>query len=134
MTFGFEIVNIFAVFGTTFLMMAVKVLWYTKPVFGSWVPEKNLTEERDSRAYVQVALATLSSFVALFIVSYASALTPVLSLQDGQVALGLFVFAAALRAHYALLEKQTLRHLIADFLYLAVFIIGGAFIFAHWPS
>lgn len=135
MSYGFEIVNLFAVLGTTCLMVALAVVWYAPAIFGKWLPGSQTdTKISDVQGYIQVALSGIALFAALFVIASVVNIVPLIEVTAYQAGAALFLVVAGIRGSEAVRLQHSLRHFLIDCGYYALVIIGGTLLFTHWPS
>jgi len=131
MSYGFEIVNMISVVGVACLALALFVVWPRIAFVLFKVPVPTYTA-KDS--YLRLALAFLSIFAVLALVAYATALSPLLSVHSLIVAVCIYAIVASISAVQALLRGTSARQYLAESCFSALLIIGGALLFAFWPS
>lgn len=124
----FELVNEIAIIGVAFLMMAVATVWYSSMLFGV----QSSGSEKKSSVF-QLAATFVCYFCMLFLLAYASALAPLVSLSPLSVLISLAGFTAALTASKAVLEEKTLRYYLINLGFYVIFIIGGGLVLHYWP-
>lgn len=134
MKFGFEIINILAVIGTTFLMLAVYTVWSMHLFFGRYMSQKQVEEAPGLRAVVRVGAIALCLFVAIAILAYVLAVAPLAGVEPLLAACGLLLLVLALLAVYASASNQSFREYLINSLFCTVCVIGGAVLLLYWPA
>ena len=134
----FEFVNIIAVIGTTFFMMAVATLWYSEYLFQkSWLKATNLTEVDMENAAPNMkrsmVLTFLSYGVTVFCISVAIGYSQVFGVSVQKISLLLVVGFSAFLGAFTVWEQRPLTYYLITTGFVAIFILGSTFFLYHWP-
>jgi hypothetical protein len=131
----FEIINIVAVAGTTFLMMAVRTIWYSSAVFGKKVPNASIgDEDKTNNQRLMELCSTFCAFAILFsLISYVLGVSPLLPINSIGIGLG---FALLLSSFSIMRGIEKARpyseHLVTAGFY-AVLALCGTAVLNYWP-
>jgi len=134
----FDIINEVAVLGTTFLLMAVSIVWYSNMLFGKFfsVHEKAMLSQ-DTLSASQKTSVTIVTFACYFIllsgISYAIAVAPLLSVTSANMALFVAAFGSALFTLPLVALHHTFRFILVNIGFVITFVCVGAFVINYWP-
>lgn len=134
----FDYVNIVAVLGTTFFMMAAATLWYSEYLFlKPWLSSTGLTEadlERASPHMMRNSLLTFLSYVVMvYLIARVIGYAEVFALPVREVSLMMVLGVSAFLVGFVVWEQRSLVYYAITAGFSAVFILGSAFFLYHWP-
>lgn len=134
----FELVNLVAIFGTAFFMMAVATLWYSEYLFlRPWLTSIKLTEaDIDAAAPNQKrnAVVTYMSYViAIYLIARVIAHVQLYDLSVREVSVLMALGFAALLVGFVLWEQRSFAYYVITVGFSTVFILGSSFFLYYWP-
>lgn len=134
----FESVNLIAVLGTTFFMLASATIWFSPLLFGKWWLQELKVTEAEIEAnrqniYLHLVLMAGGYFAALlvlmhYVVRY-DVTTDVVWQHAGAVA----VLVGALFGSMVLWENRSYRYFLVVGGFYGYFIVIGMVLLTYWP-
>jgi hypothetical protein len=117
----------------TLLMMCLSTLWYSKYLFGGVFEQEARvgTHEAGDTRYVLVG-TFVSYFLILMGVAFALAVGEKIALHREVLSVGMWIGASAALLPSYMWEKRSLRLYAVMCGFLAVLIIGGAYLLSTW--
>lgn len=133
-----EGINIIAVFGTTFFMMASATVWFSPFMFGrQWLRELNVSESEieASRGNMpfHLGLTALCYVLALSVLAQVLSHATYLEVENRVVIGAMAVFAVALVGNTALWENRSRVYFLVNAGFYAYFVIVGMLMIKYWP-
>lgn len=134
----FEFVNIVAVIGTTFFMMAAATLWYSEYLFlKPWLSSTGLTEDDLEKAAPHMvrnsALTFLSYIVVVYLIARIIGQAEVFAVPVKEVGVLMALGFAALLVGFVVWEQRSVVYYAITAGFSTVFILGSTFFLYHWP-
>jgi len=133
-----EGINIVAVLGTTFFMMASATVWFSPFMFGKlWLRELKITESdidasrRDMTFYLSVT--ALSYAAALTVLAHVVSHMPYLEVGNTEVIVAMSVLVVAVLGNTALWENRSRVYFLVNAGFYAYFVIVGMLMIQYWP-
>ena len=134
----FEGINLVAVLGTTFFMMASATVWFSTMFFGkAWMRALKITEAEIEASrqnlFWHLGLTALLYGLALTVLSYVVAHVTELEVTVLEAALAIAAFAVALLGSAAVWENRSRAYFMITTGFYVYFVVVGMFILAYWP-
>ena len=134
----FDGVNIIAVIGTTFFMMASATVWFSPMMFGKlWLRELKVTEEEIEASrqsmYTHLGLTAFSYAVALFVLAFIALRIGDLEITTLEGSVIIVALVVAFLGNISLWENKTLTYFLINSSFYTYFIIIGMFMLSYWP-
>lgn len=134
----FEGINLVAIIGATFFMMASATVWFSPLMFGKqWLRELNATED-EIEASRQNMLVHLSINAVLYAVALLVLSIFVVRLDDmgmtlDEAAISFACFAIAMMGATALWENKSKVYVLINGSFYLYFVIVGMLLVNYWP-
>lgn len=134
----YEGVNIVAVLGATFFMMASATVWFSPLMFGAqWLRELKVTEKEIEASrqnlVVHLGLTAIGYAVALCTLAFTLAHFRIDPNEITSVALGSVLLVVGLSGTTALWENRSRWYFIINAGFYVYFLVGGLYILSYWP-
>jgi hypothetical protein len=134
----YEGVNIIAVLGTTFFMMASATIWFSPLLFGTqWLRELKVTEAEIEASrqnlVVHLGLTALLYALALYTLAWVLVRFEIERPELPLVALGSILLVVGLSGTTTLWESRSKWYFIINAGFYVFFLITGLYILSYWP-